>query len=86
MAYLPRLQIVLASQDPVVNASYTPLAETIIPGDAINTLYHIAASYQNTNQRRLIVIVRFLGKNASGNIYFQAKRSIKPTIVTFGGI
>ena len=86
MAYLPRLQIVLASQDPLVNSSYTPLAETIIPGDAINTLYHIAASYQNTNQRRLIVIVRFLGKNASGNIYFQVKRSIKPTIVTFGGI
>jgi hypothetical protein len=85
MAYLPRLQIIDAAQDPLVKDSYSALAEIQIPGDGVDTLYHIACSYQNTGASAKVVKIRMLGKNASGNVYAQVKRGWRP-VINLGGM
>lgn len=74
MAYLPRAQIIAMSADPLVDAAYSPLAEQVMT-DSINTTEHYALSYYNDTGIIKKILVRVIGKNATGNIYTKVRRT-----------
>ena len=81
MAYLPRLQIIDPFNDPLVTGTDVYLAQIIIPGDLTATYYPISVAYHNTSNRRMIILARLLGMNASGTINARMIRSIPQRIM-----
>lgn len=70
MAYLPRLQIIACSADPLVAAANTPLSEAT-GTDIQNTWEELAVNYFNNTTRAVDVFVRSLAKNVAGNAFFD---------------
>jgi len=69
MSYKPRAWVFLDSAEPFISG--TPLKEFIFPDDDNDTWETDTYSYTNTDNYDKTLIVRFLGKNASGNVYTQ---------------
>jgi hypothetical protein len=69
MAYKPRVWVFLESMEPFISG--TPLKEFIYPDDTNDTWATDTFTYTNTNNYDKMLIVRFLGKNDSGNVYTQ---------------
>jgi len=75
MAWLPRIQIVDAFDDPLVRPAASYLAETVMPSDVNDETVHLAASYFNSESIRRKVLIRVAAKNATGNVYVRVKKT-----------
>ena len=71
MTYLPRIQMIDPTNDPLVDSTKSPLVESIMT-DSINTTEVLNISYKNVKTSRMPVIIRVIGKSASGVIYSRA--------------
>jgi len=86
MAYKPRVWVFLESMEPFISG--TPLKEFIYPDNTNDTWATDTFSYTNTDNYDKMLIVRFLGKNASGNVFTQLKveHSMSPRSRILGGV
>lgn len=75
MAYLPRVQIILASADPLTNSAASPTAEAVMT-DSVDTWELVSCSWTNSTSGPMDVMVRCQGKNASGNVWFYPEWSV----------
>jgi len=70
MISLPAVQIIDPFQDPLISGSYSALASSAM-SNSTNTWETIYVSYTNPNARKMQVLIRCVGKNASGNVWFD---------------
>lgn len=67
MAYLPRVQVFIKGKEPILGDSV--LSETLMPSDAVDTWATLTTTIANNDDYPRTYTIRFLAKNASGNVY-----------------
>ncbi|MDH7597551.1 MAG: hypothetical protein QHG98_07440 [Methanothrix sp.] len=76
MDYRARVQVVDPFADPLVVSSAQPLVEKALPeGYTAGSVYTFRVVYKNVDVYPKTVLVRVIGKNADGDVYFQMYRS-----------
>ncbi len=80
MVYLPRLQLVLPTSDPLFDAALLPQVERIMT-DSVNTWEPFALAYFNSGTVPVLVYVRALAQNATGNVYAFWRVARQPLVV-----
>lgn len=68
--YLPRLQLIDPSADPLVDASESPLDEDIM-SVGVDTWETLTVEYENALTRTMEIRVRTLAMAAAGNVFFD---------------
>jgi hypothetical protein len=69
-AYKPRLEIMDDSTDPVILASYTPLAQSIVASGTDTGWQAVSVSWKNTASITRLVRIRTSAMRASGDVYY----------------
>ena len=75
MSYRARVQIIDPFADPLVISNAQPLAEAVLPeGYTAGSVYMFRLTWMNTDAFPKTVLLRVVGRNADGDIYFQSHR------------
>jgi hypothetical protein len=67
MTYLPRVHLFNPTTDPLISTTYTPLVEVIMT-DSTDTWEKLTVTYTNTTTYTQNLILRIIGKNATGTM------------------
>ncbi len=75
MSEPPSVQVVNPQADPLVDSAHSPLSSVAMT-DSVDTWELVGTSWTNTTDAPVEVLIRCLGKNATGNVWFYPEWSV----------
>ena len=84
MSWLPRTQLIIPEEDPLIDSANTPLDEAIMT-NSLNTWEELELTYTNSTDYPMEVILRTLAKNATDNVWFLAEGGYLADVVEVSG-